>query len=62
MQRDNNAITVSLNWEYLRKLGNSRAAVFLPLDAPPVFWARAVEEQWETRCLALVGAERKATD
>lgn len=34
----------------------------MALDAPPVFWARAIEERWETRCLALEGAERKGTD
>lgn len=62
MQRDNSAITLSLNWEHLRKLRNSRATVFMALDAPPVFWARAIEERWETRCLALEGAERKGTD
>ena len=62
MQGDNNAIAVSLNREHLRKLRNSRATVFLALDVPRVFWARAMEERWETRCLALEGSERKAAD
>lgn len=63
MQRDNSAITASLNWEHLRKLRNSRARVFVALDTPPVFWARAIEEWWETRCLPWKGLrERVLTD
>ena len=43
-------------------LRDSRVAVLLALDAPPAFWAKSMEEQWETRCLALEGAGRKAAN